>query len=125
MENIPVNLPWFITFHASGLCILGLSMIFATSTSPPKPPPTILGIATLGLGLSYFSTSYMPLDQNAFLYASVPVRLVLAALAGLKAVMGGNGEEKGVLWGIMAWDGIGAVVLGWYLGVWSGRAPGL
>lgn len=67
----------------------------------------------------------MPIPQNAFLHATVPVRLILAALAGIKAVIGGVEEDRKVLWGILAWDGVGAVVLGSYLGVWDGRAPGL
>lgn len=76
--TLPINLPWFITLHASGLCLLGLSLIFNPSraNTPPHSPrnTSLLGIATLGLGLAYFSTCYMPVEENAFLYASVPVR---------------------------------------------------
>lgn len=88
----------------------------------------MLGVACLGLGLAYFSTSYMPIKQNQFLHASVPVRLILVAVSAYKAYIGRkelSDIEKKRLWGVMIWDGCGAVVLGWWLGNWNGRVPSL
>jgi hypothetical protein len=123
MLGLPITLPWFIALHASGLCAVGLSLIFKP-TSPTKPASSnaVLGIATVGLGLAYLSTSYMPISENAFLYASVPVRIILAALAAVKAGLGA-GEEERTLWGVAAYDGLGGVVLGFWLGKWDGRVP--
>lgn len=121
--SLQVNLPWFITVHALGLTSLGLYLTFTTS----KPSST-LGIATLGLGLAYLSTSYVPMEENQFLYATVPVRMILASVAGLKVLLAGREigmEEKRALLGIAIYDGLGGVVLGWRLGGWSGRVPGV
>jgi hypothetical protein len=91
---------------------------------------TLLGIISSCLGLTYFWTSYMPLRENQFLYASVPVRLVLAGMAGGKLLLerargyGISGEGRMELLGIMVYDTIGAGVLGWWLGTWGGRIPG-
>jgi hypothetical protein len=116
-----INLPWFITAHALSLSTLGLYLTF--SSTPSKQTST-LGIATLGLGLAYLSTSYVPVEENQLLYASVPVRVILAAVAGLKALVARK-EERGTLVGVAVYDGLGGVVLGWWLGSWSGRVPGL
>ncbi|KAE9393128.1 hypothetical protein BT96DRAFT_924240 [Gymnopus androsaceus JB14] len=45
-----------------------------------------LRIATIALGMSYISTSYMPMEDNQFLHASAPVR-VLLRLAGRPQVV--------------------------------------
>lgn len=82
----------------------------------------MLGIATLGLGLAYTFTSYMPIAENSFLYASVPVRIILAVMAAVKAGLGA-GEEERALWVVAAYDGLGGVVLGFWLGRWDGRIP--
>jgi hypothetical protein len=70
----------------------------------------------------------MPIRENQFLYASVPVRMILAGAAGLKLLVAGKGmsadHSKEVL-GIVLYDGIGGFLLGWWLGTWGGRAPGL
>lgn len=50
-------------------------------------------------------------------------RLVLAGVAALKATLGAGEDEKS-LWGIAAYDGLGAVVLGVWLEAWNGRMPG-
>jgi hypothetical protein len=126
MLSLPtVNLPPFILLHALGLCTVGLYLLFNRSTSPHS---SMLGISTVGLGLAYLSTCYMPIEQNVFIHASVPVRLILAALAAVKVIVGGNGvgrSEKRQLWIVALYDGGGALVLGWWLGVWDGRVVGL
>jgi hypothetical protein len=88
----------------------------------------MLGIATTGLGLAYLSTAYMPVDKNQFLHASVPVRMVLAGAAGIKLLVAGKGMSADQLksfWGVALYDGIGGFLLGWWLGTWGGRVPGL
>jgi hypothetical protein len=122
-----VNLPWPILVHALGLTFLGLRFLFR-----PNPPPpgraseisTILGIPTTALGLAYLFTAYMPIHENQFLHASVPVRIILAGLAGVKLLVSRN--EVGVvpwkeLLGIALYDGAGGLLVGWWLGTWGGR----
>lgn len=68
------------------------------------------------------------MEENQFLYATVPVRMILASVAGLKVLLAGREigmEEKRALLGIAIYDGLGGVVLGWRLGGWSGRVPGV
>jgi hypothetical protein len=132
MASLPINLPWFITLHASGLSFVGLALIFKPSllgplSSSPKTKPTppntsVLGVASLGLGLAYFATCYMPIAENAFLYASVPGRIFLAAVMIIKASLGAEGEEK-KLWGLALYDGLGGIALGLWLGRFDGRVP--
>jgi len=112
-----INLPFPILIHALGLVIIG---VYLTS----KRKPATLGIVTLALGLAYLTTSYMPIDQNQFLHASVPVRVALAAAAAGRAMAGPRDEERGSLWGIALYDGFGGLVLGWWLGSWNGRVAG-
>ncbi|TFK67705.1 hypothetical protein BDN72DRAFT_858945 [Pluteus cervinus] len=87
------------------------------------------GISVTALGLAYFATSYMPIEQNQFLYASVPVRLILASLAAGKALTMNTKtvearRDQRDLWFITVLDGIGGIVLGWWLGEFSGRVSG-
>jgi hypothetical protein len=56
----------------------------AEPTKPLSNDRSTLGIASLGLGLAYLSTSYVPQEENQFLYASVPVRMILAGVAVTK-----------------------------------------
>lgn len=70
---IGINLPWFITIHATLLVITGVAMVLKQNPAPAKTQSqALLGIATTGLGLSYLLTSYMPVEQNQFLHASKP-----------------------------------------------------
>lgn len=124
------NLPWPILVHAVSLVALGLNLTFKSppkSTQKPQSDSTMLGIATSGLGLAYLATSNVPTAQNHFLYASAPVRIILAALAGLKLALGGKTLDKSLkktLIGVLLYDGLGGILLGYYLGTWKGRAPG-
>ncbi|KAK6341004.1 hypothetical protein TWF696_009316 [Orbilia brochopaga] len=123
------NLPWPILVHSVGLALLGFNMAFngAPSQSPEvRGLNSILGITTTTIGLCYLGTSHVPIEQNQFLHASVPVRLAVAVLlftAG--AVNRRKMDEKGwrVHVGFGLWDGIGALWLGWYLGRFDGRVP--
>lgn len=123
-----INLPWPILAHASGLVLLGLNLTFR-----PSPPgrtsevSSMLGITTTAIGLCYLSTSYMPMHENSFLYASAPVRVLLAGLAGLKVLLAGNSlskEAKREFLGLLLYDGIGGLLVGWWLGTFRGRIPG-
>ena len=65
------------------------------------------------------------LQHNSYLHASVPLRLILAGLAGIRLAMAKRRGEKGTqtLWGILLYDGIGALLVGYSLGNFSGRLP--
>lgn len=123
---LPIHLPWFITLHAFGLVALGLYLLF---TSPPPGKlaghTPQLGIATVAIGLAYLFTAYMPIEENQWLHASVPVRLILGILLGLRAVVGTGltAAEKKSLLNLGLYDGFGAVVLGFWLGRFDGRLP--
>ncbi|KAE9383483.1 hypothetical protein BT96DRAFT_45619 [Gymnopus androsaceus JB14] len=80
----PILLPWPILLHAMGLTTLGCTMLLAKPTAKAPEDISTLGIATIALGMSYISTSYMPMEDNQFLHARAPVRFLLASLAGLK-----------------------------------------
>jgi hypothetical protein len=153
-----INLPLPILCHALGCCFIGLKLTFipppysnTPGTHASNPPPaqdrTVLGIATIAIGLVYLSTAYMPLEQNSVLYASAPVRIMLAGIAGAKLALDHFGKRNmgpgsyddtgkavrtcegrdgnGVLWGIMLYDGLGGLLLGWWLGTLSGKIPAL
>ncbi|KDQ54553.1 hypothetical protein JAAARDRAFT_196467 [Jaapia argillacea MUCL 33604] len=134
MTILAVHLPWPILLHAVGLSLLGLHFTF--TPSPPSSTSDIramLGITTTAIGLSYLSTSYMPIHQNAFLYASVPVRILLGGLMGLKVLLSDRASGQGRGMGkemrkqfltFAIYDGLGGLALGWWLGTWSGRMPG-
>lgn len=71
----------------------------------------------------------MPIEQNQFLYASVPIRIILACTAAGRLTLdrsGGN-LSSGDRWNLLVvavYDGLGGVALGWWLGSFGGRVPG-
>lgn len=111
-----VNLPFGILIHASVLTSLGLYLALFRK-------PSTLGIATLALGLGYLSTAYVPIAENQFLHASVPVRIILAFVAMIRSLTADK-DERMTLWGVAVLDGIGGLILGWWLGRWDGRVAG-
>ncbi|KAJ6553606.1 hypothetical protein DFH09DRAFT_1366214 [Mycena vulgaris] len=121
----PILLPWPILLHALGLATLGCSMLLAKPTENAPEDTSTLGIVTIALGMSYLATSYMPVAENQFLHASAPVRVLLAALAGLKWVRGrGDARlytKRNALLGVLLYDGLGGLGLGWYLGTFGGK----
>ncbi|KAJ7761824.1 hypothetical protein B0H16DRAFT_1530662 [Mycena metata] len=123
----PIILPWPILLHALGLTTLGLRLLFAKPTAQAPEDVSPLGIATTALGLAYLATAYMPIASNQFLHASAPIRVVLAFLAGFKWFMTrdmGNRRvytKRNVMLGVFLYDGLGGLLLGWYLGTLSGR----
>ena len=130
MTSIPgVNLPWLVLGHSIFLSFLGLRMIFRSSP-PPRPNreneiSAISGITTLAIGIAYLVTSYMPIEQNQFLHASVPVRIFLALLAALRLCTISNisNEGRNEMLFVAIYDGLGGAICGWQLGNFSGRVP--
>ncbi|KAJ6545357.1 hypothetical protein B0H19DRAFT_1266806 [Mycena capillaripes] len=101
-------------------------MLLAKPNETAPEDISTLGITTIALGMSYISTSYMPIAENQFLHASAPVRVSLALLAGLKwLTIGAENarlyKKRNVLLGVLLYDGLGGLLLGWYLGTFSGK----
>ncbi|KAF2499489.1 hypothetical protein BU16DRAFT_273247 [Lophium mytilinum] len=144
----PINLPLPSLVTASIEVTLGLTIIL-TSRSPfsfltprpilvPTPTTTrmkdanrFMGMLALGLGAGYFAGSYMPLEQNQFVHASVPIRLGLAGIMfGVCAVKGRKGMSEEGFWELMAlgvFDVVGSVIVAFSLGpggVWDGKVKG-
>ena len=66
------------------------------------------------------------MEENQFLHASAPVRVLLASLAGLKWLTisrenAGLYTKRNALLAVLLYDGLGGLVLGWYLGTFSGK----
>ncbi|EJD43403.1 hypothetical protein AURDEDRAFT_114734 [Auricularia subglabra TFB-10046 SS5] len=125
MLFLPVNLPWPILLHALGLVALGLLLLFSTPQRPGQDK-SVLGVATVALGLAYIATAYGPQADNQFLYASVPVRMLLASLAGIRWATVRHRDARlydgaNALLVIALYDGLGGAALGWYLGSYSGK----
>ncbi|KAF3931035.1 hypothetical protein ABW20_dc0103750 [Dactylellina cionopaga] len=124
-----LNLPWPILVHSVALTALGLSMTFSRKPGPSpevRGANSLLGITTATIGLAYIGTSTVPIEENQFLHASVPVRLLIAVLLATAAVVNQKiMDEKS--WrahvGFALWDGLGALWLGWYLNSWDGKLP--
>lgn len=88
LDIVPYNLPWFVWIHALGLTYIGLKLTFVPRMKEGYPAG--FGTTTLAVGLSYLATSWMPIEDNQFLHASVPIRFVLIAFAAYRALaMGG------------------------------------
>jgi hypothetical protein len=69
----------------------------------------------------------MPVAENQFLHASVPLRLLASVLLGVKTwserrTMSKEGRKE-VLW-VAAYDGALGLYLGWQLGRLDGRVSG-
>ncbi|EEQ89224.1 hypothetical protein RJZ56_000664 [Blastomyces dermatitidis] len=111
-----VNLPTLVLLHALGLTALGTYLTFTRI-------PTTLGIASTGLGLSYLFTSYVPIEENQFLHASVPVRMILAALAAARLPTAPKSERKSLMI-LILYDFLGGLMVGYILGQWNGKLPG-
>ena len=68
----------------------------------------------------------MPIEENQFLHASAPIRVFLASLAGIKLLTISRentrlSKKRNALLGVLLYDGLGGLVLGWYLGTFSGK----
>lgn len=130
MDFLPsVNLPSLVLAHSLLLSILGLRMVFRSSPTPRPNRETetsaMSGITTLAIGIAYLVTSYMPIEQNQFLHASVPVRMFLALLAAARLVFVQNVSTEGrnEMLFVAIYDGLGGAICGWQLGNFSGKVP--
>jgi len=125
----PINLPTSIFLHAVGLALYGLYMFFyplRPERSRANERASMIGLVMIALGLGYLGTAYMPREENAFLYLSVPIRMLLGLLCGLKVLLSGNSltaHGKKECLGVLLYDGFGGFLLGWSLGTWTGIAP--
>lgn len=138
LDKLPtINLPPLVIGHSLFLSFMGLKTIF----SPPKTTATkqtdgtiktttasdegTKGILLLAIGMSYLCTSYVPMEQNAFLHASIPVRLALAALAVTRMlfVPGLSKAGRSDMLIVLLIDGVGAMAVGWNIGNFTGRLP--
>lgn len=124
-----VNLPPIIFAHSIFLCFLGLYLVFRRPAENIKQRLMVneawgmVGIITFALGIAYLATSYMPIEDNQFLHASVPVRILLAGLAALRLLLnrGMTNEGRAQMWFVLLYDGFGGMLCGWQLGRWDGR----
>jgi hypothetical protein len=126
MISLPtINLPTLIIIHSLFLSLAGLRMIFRQSAKPNRETEAsaMAGITSLGIGLAYLSTSYMPVAENQFLHASVPVRVLLALVAGLRLWFVDNisNDGRNEMLFVLLYDGIGALICGWQIGNFTGR----
>jgi hypothetical protein len=135
MLPIQINLPWFLQAHAYFFTAFGLYTVFkpfpsrpSTKTTSPRAAPNLapqLGVASIAIGLAYLCTAYVPVEENTWLYASVPVRIILALILGTKAAIDRNlsSQQRRSLLVLGLYDGLGGIVLGLWIGTFSGKIP--
>jgi hypothetical protein len=135
----PINLPAPLIVQSVSTVGLGIYMsifrkpaivhngytMFVPANAPPRTADAIslLGIAVIGLEVTYLVTSYMPIEENQFIAASVPIRLGLSALMGTLCVLYRKSMSKSGFWEFVSLallDGSAAIGLGLYLGRWDG-----
>jgi hypothetical protein len=124
-----VNLPPLILAHAVFMCLIGMRWIFQAPSAKPSrasEASAMAGITTLGIGLAYLSTSYMPIAENHFLHASVPVRVLLALVAASRLLLFKNVSSAGrnEMLFVFLYDGFGGLLCGWQLDNFTGRVLG-
>ncbi|KAG2415185.1 hypothetical protein HFD88_006376 [Aspergillus terreus] len=151
----PVNLPKYIIVSDGAL--LGLALYVTVFRSLPAirlrptkkgeekrrperliPHPTtrriadtnaLLGLMTSCLMLPYFLCSYMPIEENQFLHATVPIRLfVSGVMLGHTLLRGRNGMSEEGYWEFLVFavmDAGAAIALGVELGRFDGMVGSL
>ncbi len=135
--RIPINLPIPVVFHAVGLVLYGGHMVIHSpkrkeldngrgGTASAVVDDGLKGLLLLGIGAAYLTTAYLPREQNAWLYAVVPVRILLGSVSGLRLYFlpGLSSETRADMWTLLLADGVLGVVTGWQLGRFDGRLPG-
>jgi hypothetical protein len=139
----PINLPAPLILQSVTSVGLGLYIAFFrkppfvhngyTALIPSNAPPrtadviSLLGLVIAGLESLYLVASYMPIEENQFIAASIPVRLALAISMGGICVVHKNTMSKSGFWelvGLGVLDGGAAVVLGIWLRRWDGMVQG-
>jgi hypothetical protein len=119
-----VGLGLYMSLFRKPAVIQSYAMFAPVNPTPRMADTTsLLGVITVGLEVTYLVSSYMPLEDNQFIAASVPIRLGLAALMGTICVihrktLSKSGFRELALLAIA--DASAAVVLGLKLGRWDG-----
>jgi hypothetical protein len=135
-----VNLPSHVLLTSTTVFGLGL-YVSLFRTSPLKPltgrdffvpePSTrriadtnaLFGVTACVLMLPYFLSSYMPIEENQWLHATVPIRLFLSSALGANLLLRGRYMTQEGFWEFLALgvvDFVGAIMLGWELGRFDG-----
>jgi hypothetical protein len=139
----PVNLPAPVILQCVSSVGLGLYIAFFR-----KPPFThksysvlipsnasartadsfsFLGLLIAGLNSYFLVASYMPIEENQIIAASIPVRLgLVCAIAGI-SVLHRKTMSKSGFWELICLsivDGGSAIALGVQLGTWDGIVQG-
>ncbi|KAF2429823.1 hypothetical protein EJ08DRAFT_260534 [Tothia fuscella] len=84
---------------------------------------SLLGVVMTGLEVTYLVSSYMPLEENQFIAASVPIRLGLSALMASVCWIHRQSMSDSGFWELLALsalDASAAIQLGFRLGRWDG-----
>jgi hypothetical protein len=126
---LTVHLPPVILVHSLLLSLLGLYLVFRRREGHTRQTQLLeeawgmAGITIFALGIAYLATSYMPIEENQLLHASVPVRILLAALALLRLLSTPKmtSDGRGQMLFVILYDGLGGILCGWQLGRWDGR----
>jgi hypothetical protein len=83
---LPIHLPPLILLHASTLVAMGAYMfIQPAGPSREKHLRATLGSDGISLGLAHLMTSYVPIAENQYLHASVPLRMLTSVLLSAKS----------------------------------------
>jgi hypothetical protein len=139
----PINLPAPLILQSVASVGLGLYIAFFrkppfvhngyTAIVPSNAPPrtadaiSLLGLVIAGLESLYLVASYMPIEENHFIAASIPVRLALALSMACICVAHRKTMSKSGFWelvGLGVVDGGSAIALGIWLGRWDGIIQG-
>jgi hypothetical protein len=105
---------------------ISTSILGKIPATPPFDPQTVpnlalAGIFSTGVGFAYLLSLYHGFDT--FIYTSVPGRLGVAA-TGLVMCMIRPTVLSPLLVTVILWDGLGALLMGYLLGAWTGSPPG-
>jgi hypothetical protein len=140
-----INLPLPLLIQAISLTGAGFYTAFArrpayvsrdgsyTLLVPANASPRVadliscFGVASAGLQSFYLWSSYMPLEENQFVYASVPVRLMLSTTMLAICLLKGKQMSSNGFWELLSlaiFDGCAATTLGFYLGRFDGIVGG-
>jgi hypothetical protein len=140
----PINLPAHTVFTSTSILGLGLYVaifreaplrktlgreILVPDVTTPRiaDTNTLLGLLSCTMMMPYFLSSYMPIKDNQWLHVSVPVRLLLSTSLCANLLFRGRGamSREGffefLTFGLL--DLVGALILGYELGTFSGIVP--
>jgi hypothetical protein len=120
-----VALGVYLTFFRKPAVVYNGYTMLVPANAPPRTADTIsiFGILATGLEVTYLVASYMPLEENQFIAATVPVRLALAGMMAAVCAIHRKSMSKSGFWELVALtllDGSAAIGTGLYLGRWDG-----